>query len=74
MYNEGNSWTKRFVAWTNRVESDQPSDEDVSRGHLAKISYSESRIWELEHRFTVSIHCPSFANWFRSYRAFEGLG
>ena len=36
-YNSGRYWTKRFKAWINQVNLDQPYDEVTLRGYLVSV-------------------------------------
>ena len=69
-YTSGGYWTKKFMAWINRIELNQTNDEHVLRGHLADIAYVQSRIQEAEEQTKSASSMSKFC---RNFGGLDGL-
>jgi transposase len=73
-YNAGGYWTQKFMVWINKVELDYPNDEQVLRGHLADITYIQSRIQEVEQQIQTASESFRFQEPIRTLQGFRGIG
>ena len=73
-YNSGRYWTKRFKAWINQVNLDQPYDEVTLRGYLDDVAYFQSRIEHIDKDILVASESFSLKKQVQILQGFRGIG
>lgn len=73
-YGAGGFWTQKFMVWINKVTLDRPNDERVLRGHLADITYIQSRIQEAEQQIQTAPESSKFQESIQILLGIQGIG
>ncbi len=73
-YNPGRYWTKRFKAWINKVNLDQPYDEITLRGYLNDVAYFQSRIEHIEKDILRASESFPLKKQVQILQGFRGIG
>ena len=73
-YSAGGYCTQKFMVWINKVKLDCPKDERALEGHLAYISYMQSRIQEAEQQIHTAPETSRFQGSIQILQGFRGIG